>query len=204
MLTLPLVLPWLMTRGWREWVPGNRPASHRQAGTQDQREHSGYVLPELAFSNLLICPCLILFSMTFFFPPVDKTLVYCNPLTVGNLVIPTFVCSLLLIKCHTGQPYTWAVEFGEPSCLASIPKGSKSTMNTITSFSPFLYNAYSLWYYIIHQPSWSLWLWIQRDPDDQLPLDTSYLISSMKLYTTVFSACKMQPVIPSLQGYCET
>lgn len=115
MLTLPPVLPWLMTWGWREWVPGNRPASHRQAGTQDQWEHSGYVLPELAFSNLLICPCLILFSMTFFFfPPVDKTLVYCNPLTVGNSVIPIFICSLLLIKCHTGQPYIWAVEFGEP------------------------------------------------------------------------------------------
>lgn len=52
--------------------------------------------------------------MTFSFSPVDKTLVYCNPLTVGNSVIPTFICSLLLVKCHTGQPYIWAVEFGEP------------------------------------------------------------------------------------------
>lgn len=70
-----------------------------------QWEHSGCVLPEVAFSNLLICPCFILFSMTVFFSPVDKTLVYCNPLTAGNSVIPIFVCSLLLIKCCTGQPY---------------------------------------------------------------------------------------------------
>ena len=115
MLTRPPVLSWLMTRGWREWVLGDRPASQGQAGAQDQWEHSGCVLPALAFSNLLICPCLILCSLwLYFLPPVDKTLVYCNLLTVGSSVIPIFICSLLLIKCRAGQHYIWAMEFGEP------------------------------------------------------------------------------------------
>ena len=77
-------------------------------------------------------------------------------------------------------------------------------VNTITSFSPLLYNVYSLWHYMIHQIKLGSVALEPERPDYQPPLVTSYLISSMELYTAVSSTCKMQPVILPLQGYCET
>lgn len=97
----------------------------------------------------------------------------------------------------------WGLETLPPRLCRHSVQGQNA--NTLTSFSSFLYNVYSLWHSITHQIKLGfVALESERSRlSTQSPVGISCLISNTELYTAVSSTYKMQPVTPTLQSYCE-